>query len=67
MRFEKALKYMKQGEKVRRVEWGRNAYIKIGYIKDRLNREREAIITPFGNEINLNRAILEVDWEVVDD
>ena len=65
MIFEKALKAMREGKKVKRKEWGENTYIKIGYVKDRLNREREAIITQFGNEINLNKAILEVDWRVV--
>lgn len=65
MRFEEALKAMREGKKVKRKEWGENTYIKIGYVKDRLNRERGAIITQFGNEINLNKAILEVDWRVV--
>ena len=65
MTFEKALKVMGGGKRVKRKEWGENTYIKIGYVKDRLNREREAIITQFGNEINLNKAILEVDWRVV--
>lgn len=66
MIFEKALKAMREGKKVKRKEWGENTYIKIGYVKNRLNQEREAIITQFGNEINLNKAILEVDWEIVE-
>ena len=64
MKFEQALEAMRKGKKVRRKAWGK-AYIKIcNYIDF---PEKGFLITMFNNPISLNSAILEDDWEIVDD
>ena len=66
MTFEEALKAMRKGEKVRREIWGKNCYIRIGYVWDENNIEHETFVTGFNNEVNVSRMIKQNDWEIVD-
>lgn len=66
MIFEEALKAMREGKKVRREIWGKDCYIKIGYVWDEHNIEHETFVTGFNNEVNITRMIKQNDWEIVD-
>ena len=67
MKFEEALKAMREGKKARREIWGRYSYIKIGYVFDEYNVEHETFVTRFNNEVNVTRMIKQNDWEIFND
>lgn len=62
MKFEEALKAMRKGKCVRRKAWGK-AYIYIFCYAD----GKCDILTALGNPARLGTAILENDWEIVDE
>ena len=57
MKFEEALKAMREGKKVRRKTWGKYCYIWI----------YGDIVNQNFNSVNLSSAILSEDWEVIED
>lgn len=67
MKFEEALKAMREGKKARREIWGQGSYIKIGYVFDQYNVEHETFVTRFNNEVNVTRMIKQNDWEIFND
>jgi hypothetical protein len=66
MRFEEAMYYVRQGKKIRRKAWGKYCYVTFGLIVNQYNQAQPTLMTMWNNEVNLNKAIFEEDWEVVD-
>jgi hypothetical protein len=68
MKFEEALKCMREGKKVRSKSDSHNPnnYIMIGY-KQEWGENIKTIIDRYNDERNITRSLFLEDWEVVED